>query len=308
MIIELTKKIKVIRPEAKAIFPYSNSMFIDDEIQTCIDAGAGGHAYSDINVDDIALLLLSHNHFDHVNGISFFKNARIMAGREEEKSYIDQDYYLMYSGYLEWPRLMGSIDREELTGIIALPDDIPARRGYQEVKLAGLIKDGDVFDLGATKVMALHTPGHTPGHYAYYFEKEGILFSGDIDLAPRGPWYGGGLSSFDDLIGSVQKVIEINPRILVTSHRRIFDSGNDNIVQLLKDYINISLHKEEQSLKYLSEPRTIDDIAGQDFINDFKHKTPFALFWTKMMIDKHIQRLIKMGKIKQIDSLHYIKN
>lgn len=305
MIIELNKHIKVIRPEAKAMFPYSNSLYVDDRVKTCIDAGSGGRAYTGIDVNSIELLLLSHNHFDHVNGISFFKNAKIMAGQEEEQSYRDPDFYLKYIGYLEWPRLMGDIDRENLSKFIVLPDDVPVKRGYQEVKLSGLIKDGDVFDLGETTVTALHTPGHTPGHYAYYFEKDGILFSGDIDLAPGGPWYGGGLSDFDALLSSAQRITDINPRILVTSHRRVFDSRTDNIPQLIRDYINISLQKEEQSLKYLSEPRTIDDIAKQDFISDFKEKSPYTNFWTKMMIDKHMQRLIKLGQVKQIESKYY---
>lgn len=305
MIIELTKYIKVIRPEAKAMFPYSNSIYIDDRVKTCIDAGSGGRAYAGIDVNRIELLLLSHNHFDHVNGISFFKNARIMAGQEEEQSYRDPDYFLKYIGYPEWPRLMGEMEQVRMSQYMTMPDDVPAKRGFQDIKLAGLIKDGDVFDLGETSVIALHTPGHSPGHYAYYFEKDGILFSGDIDLAPEGPWYGGGLSDFDALLNSVQRVIDINPRILVTSHRRVFDSRNENITQLLRDYINISLQKEEQSLKYLSEPRTIDDIANQDFIHDFKEKTPFADFWTKMMIDKHMQRLIKLGQVKQIESKYY---
>lgn len=305
MIIDLSKHIKVIRPEAKSMFPYSNSIYIEDKVPTCIDAGSGGRAYADLDVNNIELLLLSHNHFDHVNGISFFKNARIWAGQEEERSYRDSDFHLMFTGYLEWPRLMGDINRENLSKYIVLPADVPAKRGYQEVKLSGLIKDGDIFELGETRVTALHTPGHSPGHYAYYFEKEGILFSGDIDLAPGGPWYGGGLSDFDALLISVQKVIDINPRILVTSHRRIFDCKTDNIQELLRKYINISLQKEAQSLKYLSEPRTIDEIANQDFINDFKQKTPFDSFWTKMMIDKHMKRLIRLGQVKQIDSKYY---
>ncbi len=41
MFIELTACIKVIRPESRAVFPYSNSLYIDDERQTLIDAGSG---------------------------------------------------------------------------------------------------------------------------------------------------------------------------------------------------------------------------------------------------------------------------
>jgi len=44
----------------------------------------------------------------------------------------------------------------------------------------------DLFDEGALayvadlKVAALHTPGHTEGSTCFYFENEGVLFSGDV--------------------------------------------------------------------------------------------------------------------------------
>ncbi|ABI68377.1 MBL fold metallo-hydrolase [Syntrophomonas wolfei] len=307
MIIALTRVIKLIRPEARAVFPYSNSLYIDDEVQTFIDAGSGGRAYAEIPTDKIELLLLSHNHFDHVNGISFFSRARIMAGREEALTYQNQELYLEFSGFYDWERLMGQMDRGLLSGTMSLPEDVPAQRGFQEVQLDGLIKDGDVFELGATSLRAIHLPGHSPGHYAFYCEKEGILFSADLDLAPDGPWYGGGLSDFDELEKSIKKLIEINPRILVTSHRRVFDAAQDNIPALLQAYLDVPLKKEEQSLIYLAEPRTIEDIARQEFIEGFKGKTPFAVFFTKMMIDKHLKRLEKAGKVKKIDETHYIR-
>jgi len=43
-----------------------------------------------------------------------------------------------------------------------------------------LLKEGGVIDLGSgVRFHVLHCPGHTPGHVAYYWESEGILFTGD---------------------------------------------------------------------------------------------------------------------------------
>ena len=53
MIIDLDNNIKLIRPEGKAMFPYCNSIFIDDEIKTLIDAGSGGNAYAQIPKEEI---------------------------------------------------------------------------------------------------------------------------------------------------------------------------------------------------------------------------------------------------------------
>jgi len=309
VIVELTKHIKVIKPEGKPIFPYSNSIYVDDDVKTVIDAGAGGRAYSDIPVEDINLVFLSHHHFDHVHCASLFKNARVFAGRQDADSFTDPGVYLKDSGFMDWEKLMEKPQTQSFTESIKMPDDVPAAPGFQEIKLDGFLEDGTVFDLGNTSVMAIHTPGHTYGHYVFYFEKEGILFSSDIDISSGGPWYGGGCCDLDKFIASIHKVIQINPRVLVTSHRRIFDSQNEDIKKLLKDYLGIALKKEENIVAYLSKPRTIDDISRQEFVDRVKpaNRSEYENFWNKMMINRHLERLEKMGRIKKLDGNKYLR-
>jgi ribonuclease/clavin/mitogillin len=74
MLIRITPQIILVRPEGKTLYPYSNSLYINDNIKTIIDAGAGGNAYQEIAPDHIELLLLSHYHFDHINGCGFNVN------------------------------------------------------------------------------------------------------------------------------------------------------------------------------------------------------------------------------------------
>lgn len=81
--------------------------------------------------------------------------------------------------------------------------------------------DGDEIQTGKNTIKAIHLPGHSAGHYGFYFEKENILFSADIDLVRTGPWYNSNSGNVGDLIASVQKIKEINPCIIVPSHRRI---------------------------------------------------------------------------------------
>jgi glyoxylase-like metal-dependent hydrolase (beta-lactamase superfamily II) len=42
-----------------------------------------------------------------------------------------------------------------------------------------LLKDGDLIELGDVRLEVVHCPGHTPGHVAYYWRREGVLFTGD---------------------------------------------------------------------------------------------------------------------------------
>ncbi len=53
------------------------------------------------------------------------------------------------------------------------------RAGRQEQLPGALpLEEGDVLPLGDTRVLALHTPGHAPGHFCYLFE--GRLLTGDL--------------------------------------------------------------------------------------------------------------------------------
>lgn len=46
--------------------------------------------------------------------------------------------------------------------------------------LGRYIEDGEKIKFGNTELQAIHVPGHSPGSLAFYNEKEGILFSGDV--------------------------------------------------------------------------------------------------------------------------------
>ena len=56
----------------------------------------------------------------------------------------------------------------------------------REVSPDRQLQDGGELDLGrALALRVLHTPGHTPGSISLYWEREGILFTGD-SLQGRG--------------------------------------------------------------------------------------------------------------------------
>ena len=45
------------------------------------------------------------------------------------------------------------------------------------------IGDGDVLEVGELRLRSLYTPGHAPGHLAFYVEDEGLVLSGDALFA-----------------------------------------------------------------------------------------------------------------------------
>ena len=306
MIIDLTRQIKLIRPQGRSFFPYSNSLYVDDDTRLVIDAGSG-QAFSDIPVSGIELLFLSHYHFDHTHGTGYFKQAKIMAGVQEAPVYSDVAAYIDSSGFSHWNELMSQPKSQPFTGTEGYPDDVLEKPGFREIKLTSVFEDLDSFALGSTTVQAIHTPGHTHGHYSFWFDKEGILFACDIDLSPGGPWYGEEYSNVDDLVQSVNRIIEIDPPIMLTSHRRVFKQPADNIKQMLKEYLGVTLKREEEILNSLQEPRTIDQIVELGLVYEPNPRTQHVEFWNKMMIAKHLNRLQRLGLAEQIEEGRYIR-
>lgn len=49
--------------------------------------------------------------------------------------------------------------------------------------LDGYIEDEEVIEAGSLKLQSLFTPGHAPGHLAFYVEDEGLVLSGDALFA-----------------------------------------------------------------------------------------------------------------------------
>jgi hydroxyacylglutathione hydrolase len=45
------------------------------------------------------------------------------------------------------------------------------------------IRDGETLEVGSLKLQSLYTPGHAPGHLAFYVEGEGLVLSGDALFA-----------------------------------------------------------------------------------------------------------------------------
>jgi len=70
------------------------------------------------------------------------------------------------------------------------------------------IEDEEILEVGGLKLKSLYTPGHAPGHLAFYVESEGLVLSGDALFA--------GSVGRTDLFGGDMEVLmrSINERLL----------------------------------------------------------------------------------------------
>lgn len=84
----------------------------------------------------------------------------------------------------------------------------------------GYIEDEEVIEVGGLRLRALYTPGHAPGHLAFYEENEGIVLSGDALFA-------GSVGRVDLPGGSMEVLMKsIQERLLTLPDDTVVYSGH----------------------------------------------------------------------------------
>ncbi len=106
----------------------------------------------------ISQILVTHAHIDHVRAVAPLKDEYIC------------------------PVLM---HREAEAALKTLPQQamMMGLRFGKVPKVDRYIEDDEVLEVGSLRLRSLYTPGHAPGHLAFYVEEEGIVFSGDALFA-----------------------------------------------------------------------------------------------------------------------------
>ena len=122
------------------------------------------------DVDDIAVLLLTHHHADHVGTAGVWKrearapadlhrlDAPVAAKRERRRAYGTRGAMKLVAPF------MGVIGR------FLRAEPIEADR---------ILDGGEVLDVLGWPVEVVHAPGHTLGSCAFHARSAGILFAGD---------------------------------------------------------------------------------------------------------------------------------
>jgi|HubBroStandDraft_1064217.scaffolds.fasta_scaffold52071_2 glyoxylase-like metal-dependent hydrolase (beta-lactamase superfamily II) len=112
---------------------------------------------------DVSKILLTHAHFDHVGGAATMRQhtgAPVHIG-EHDASFLREGK----RPPIDTSRPLGKVFTYFGTKVPSCEVD-------------GMLKEGDVVPVGGG-IRVLHTPGHSPGHCSFLFERSGILVTGD---------------------------------------------------------------------------------------------------------------------------------
>ena len=132
---------------------------------------------------EIAQIIITHAHIDHVGAVA---------------SLVDE-YACPVLMHAEAEPMLRQLPNQALMMGLRF-GKVPAVDGY--------IEDEEVVHVGDLVFQALYTPGHAPGHLAFYSQQEGVVLSGDALFA-------GSVGRVDLPGGSMEVLMRsINERLL----------------------------------------------------------------------------------------------
>ena len=256
----------------------AESMIIDPSVTVVEQGGAPV---------DIDLVVNSHSHEDHLPGNGLFTEARVHAHFDD---------------------LSGVQSLEGLMDVFGFDDDVRAEQTVSFVEElyfsprpdATGFGDGHVFDLGGIRVEAMHLPGHTRGHSGFRVDG-GVFFLSDIDLTGFGPYYGDVWSDLEQFEESLHRVRDVEADWYVTFHQKGVIEGRETFLVMLDKFHSVIDRRHGEMLEFLTEPRSLADMAHHRFVYRPHVDIPFAGTVERRTAELHVARMLDRGEAVEVE-------
>jgi glyoxylase-like metal-dependent hydrolase (beta-lactamase superfamily II) len=283
-LIELAPNIFYIRGQNSSRFPYCACLYLKGKkLRVLIDAGMGAANIAPVKKMGIDLLILTHCHIDHRLTRSEIMDVPFWCHAEEADFLKDRDYFLTSMGF-----------KRSGLDLAGLFDFAP---GMFSTEIDHRLVDGESIDLGDITLETIHTPGHTPGHMAFFIPEHDLLFSGDIDLTPFGPFYGHDFADINDFLSSIDRLKQVQAKMVVSGHAGPF---KDNLSERFNAYGEVIHNRDRLLLENLSRPKSIEGFRGSNIFYNSYPDFPDLIRWFELVhIQKHLERLESMGNVRQ---------
>jgi glyoxylase-like metal-dependent hydrolase (beta-lactamase superfamily II) len=160
----------------------------------------------------------THSHFDHLGAIPYLKRKLpfLKAGAAFRVGTL-----MKKESVLNLMNVLSELQRGLFQDIV----------GEEDVRIEAVdfefhLKEGDRFDLGGITCEVYEVPGHTGDSLAFFIPEIRALFAGEACGIPEGDKDSDVqvefLSSYDDYVASLEKLIRLQPKLLGMGHMWIF--------------------------------------------------------------------------------------
>lgn len=276
----------ILEGDRKGKYPSANSILVKDEVCLLIDPSVDiDQSGRDAVAAHVDVIVNSHAHEDHFAGNHLFPEAQLRIHEQDASQMRSLDALMDAYG-------TPAAEREAMRKFLV------EGFNYRPCNDLHTLTDGEVLDLGRTRVHCIHTPGHTPGHLVLLFEPDAVLFVADLDLTAFGPFYGDACASLEDTIGSIQKMRSLsgNLNACISSHQAVV--FRDDIAATMDRYLDVVWDREARLLAFLAEPRTLDEIADHCIVYRKKYPhIPWQYHAEKNMMSMHVDRLAAQERV-----------
>lgn len=287
-------RVRVLTGAQNGKYPQGNSLWISGNDATAIvDPSLAVRDRADELRDRADIVLLSHVHEDHVAALDLFPAATVHAHEADVDGIRSLDGLMQMYGYGGSAAAM-------------MHDYVVDQFHYAPRADANGFAGDAVFELGGTRIRAIHTPGHTRGHCVLLIEPEGVLFLGDIELSSFGPYYGDAWSDLADFERSLDLVRGIEAKAWVSFHHvGVLDDREAFLARLDRFAARIG-EREEEMIEFLNEPRTLEEMVAHRFLYPAMLKLPFVDAVERRTIEQHLARLHAAEAILETDDGRWV--
>jgi glyoxylase-like metal-dependent hydrolase (beta-lactamase superfamily II) len=274
-------------------YPFCHSVYIEGA-GLLIDPASDRERLRQLRADPgVKGVWLSHWHEDHLMHLDLFEDVPLWISQPDAPPLSDIDSFMDAYG-------MDQADERAFWREILVKDF-----HFRPRRPAGFLKQGTERSVDGPAIEVLSTPGHTPGHTAFFFKEQGVLFMGDYDLTKFGPWYGDAESSIEETIASVRRLHKISAKVWIAGHETgLFESDPGDLWERYLDVISV---REEKLLELLKTPRTLDDVVEACIIYG-KPREPkaFFAFGERAHMKKHLEKLMREKTVRR-DGERYVR-
>jgi hydroxyacylglutathione hydrolase len=275
--------IRFIPGENLGRYPYCNSLYIENA-GVLIDPASNRERLVRLrDEEDVKMVWLSHWHEDHFAHLDLFDDLPLWISAVDAPPLSDLEILLDWYGFNEqerpyWRRFINE------------------QFHYRPRKPDRFLLERETLRFDGLNIDIIATPGHTPGHLAFFFREPSVLFSGDYDLTRFGPWYGDVHSNIDQVLSSLERLQRIPAHTVLTGHETgIFENPP---AKLWQRYGEVIQEREKKLLDLLEQPGTLDEITSACIIYG-KPREPkeFFAFGERVHMMKHLEHLQKLGAV-----------